>query len=841
MRILLLTQYYAPEPVDKFTDLARGLRERGHEVEVITGFPCYPHGQTYKGYRQAFSRVEMVDGVRVIRVPQAPDHSRNVVRRALYYLSFAFSAATIGLFRSRKADVVLAYQSALPTGLAAWWISRAKRIPYLLDVADLWPESVVASGMLRNRAAVGVLRQLAKFVYAGAVGVNVITEGYRRNLLALGVSPEKLRLIHSWPAVSHRLHAHMGMGMAPSVRREEVARFTALYAGAIGPCQQLETIVDAALLLKDDPRIEFVIAGEGVARLGLEQRAKSAGADNVRFLGWQSPQNVAQLAADADMLLVHLKPDAMSRLSIPSKTFACMASGRPLLMAVEGEAAELVTAHGCGVTCAPSNAKTMADAIRRFSALPAAERAAMGAAGRTAFEQHFSPEVQIDKVVDSLRAATEIVDRSSDPPLKRAESYYSRYGKRLLDLSLAIASLVALLPVLAFTAVLVRVTLGRPVVFKQRRAGRNGTTFDLVKFRTMTDARGPQGQLLPDAQRLTQFGRLLRSTSLDELPELWNVIRGEMSLVGPRPLLTDYLRHYTAAESRRHAVRPGLTGLAQVRGRNGISWRRRLRYDAWYVARISLALDVRILLGTLGAVLWRRGIAADGHATMPRLDAERGANGTPVAIYVIGAGGHGKVAVRAALASGIGVAGVFDDDPAKVGQSVGGAPVLGAVRSINRFQQLPTLIAIGDNRLRLLLAEQLDLPWATVIHPAALVDATATIGRGALVLAGAVVQADATVGEHAIVNDNATVEHDCIVERGAHVACGACLAGGAAVGEGALIGAGAVLLPRASVGDWATVGAGAVVLHAVPAGATAVGNPARLIGATDRVQVRRAS
>jgi len=201
----------------------------------------------------------------------------------------------------------------------------------------------------------------------------------------------------------------------------------------------------------------------------------------------------------------------------------------------------------------------------------------------------------------------------------------------------------------------------------------------------------------------------------------------------------------------------------------------------------------------------------------------------PDEIYIIGAGGHGKVALRAAQTQGYRVAAVFDDDSDRIGHSVCNVPIVVGVAALRTQPLRPTLIAIGDNARRLELAEQLQLRWLTLVHPAAFVDAEATIGYGTIVLARAVVQVDAVIGDHAIVNDNATVEHDCFVGVGAHVSCNACLTGGVHVGQGALIGAGAVILPGLQVGDFAIVGAGAVVTADVPARATVVGNPARLL------------
>jgi lipopolysaccharide/colanic/teichoic acid biosynthesis glycosyltransferase len=188
--------------------------------------------------------------------------------------------------------------------------------------------------------------------------------------------------------------------------------------------------------------------------------------------------------------------------------------------------------------------------------------------------------------------------------------------KRTFDVAVAGVALVVLSPVLAVVAVLVRLRLGSPVLFRQERAGLHGEPFTLTKFRSMTDERGPDGELLPDEDRLPAFGQLLRSTSLDELPELVHVLRGEMSLVGPRPLPTKYLPRYSQRQARRHEVRPGITGWAQVNGRNAASWPERLEMDVWYVEHRTLLLDLKVLWRTLRVVVAREGVAEDGQATM---------------------------------------------------------------------------------------------------------------------------------------------------------------------------------------------------------------------------------
>ncbi|HUP42190.1 MAG TPA: sugar transferase [Thermoanaerobaculia bacterium] len=202
-------------------------------------------------------------------------------------------------------------------------------------------------------------------------------------------------------------------------------------------------------------------------------------------------------------------------------------------------------------------------------------------------------------------------------------TFSRRYGKRGLDLAGAGAAAALAAPALLALALLVRLRLGRPVLFRQVRPGRDGRPFTLLKLRTMRDLRDAAGEPLPDERRLGPLGRFLRRSSLDELPELWNVLRGDMSLVGPRPLLLEYLPRYSPEQARRHEVRPGITGWAQVNGRNALTWEEKFAHDVWYADHLSLGLDLRILGRTLRAVVRREGIHAEGHATMPKFQGSR--------------------------------------------------------------------------------------------------------------------------------------------------------------------------------------------------------------------------
>jgi lipopolysaccharide/colanic/teichoic acid biosynthesis glycosyltransferase len=229
----------------------------------------------------------------------------------------------------------------------------------------------------------------------------------------------------------------------------------------------------------------------------------------------------------------------------------------------------------------------------------------MGSAAREFVRVRFSEEIVFESVLDEYRR------------LLRECPSMPGFRKRLVDVCGAMAGLVLFAPLIAAVSTAVRLRLGRPVLFRQPRAGQGGQPFLLRKFRTMVDARDRAGALLPDSGRLTKLGRLLRETSLDELPQLWNVLKGEMSLVGPRPLYADYVARYTPEQRRRLEVKPGLTGWAQIHGRNGITWEQKFELDAWYVENRSLRLDFRILAATLRKVLCRDGISQTGHASMP--------------------------------------------------------------------------------------------------------------------------------------------------------------------------------------------------------------------------------
>lgn len=553
MRVLMITQWFDPEPTFKGLLFARELQRQGHEVEVLTGFPNYPEGKLYPGYQLRPFQREVIEGVPVLRVPLYPSHDGSGLKRAANYLSFAASAS-LGVLSLQRPDVAYVYHPPATVALPAFLLRRLRGVPFVYDIHDLWPDTLAATGMLTNAALLGGVDRFMRHAYKRSAAITVQSPGFKARL-----GPEfehKTKVIYSW-------HHEDKTDLTPPTpqRKRELGfadDFQVVFAGNMGKAQALDTVLDAAELLRGEAA-RFVLLGGGVEELRLRAEAERRELSNVQFLERRPPNEIGEILSLADALLIHLKDDPLFAITIPGKTQANLRAGKPLLMGVRGDAAELVRQAGAGLTFAPQNAEAMAQAVRELMALSSAERAAMGRRGAEFYEQYLALRVGAAQFVRVLEAAA----AGSTPyaPLKRAVDV----------LASALGLAVLGLPMLGL-GLLVRSRLGSPVLFAQTRPGQYGDPFTMYKFRTMTDERGPDGELLPDAQRLTPFGRFLRSTSLDELPELLNVLRGDMSLVGPRPLLTEYLPLYSERQALRHQVRPGITGWAQVNGRNALSW-----------------------------------------------------------------------------------------------------------------------------------------------------------------------------------------------------------------------------------------------------------------------------
>ncbi len=396
MRVLILSQFFDPEPTLKGLAFAKELQKHGCEVEVLTGFPNYPGGRVYEGYRLRLYEREVLDGIPVHRVWLYPSHDASARRRVLNYASFALSASLLGIWRVRRPDVVYVHHPPATIGLPANLLRLFRGAPFVYDIHDLWPDTLEATGMVGGgrvaRGVVGFVGRLMERTYRRAAGILAISEGFKRRLVARGVPAEKIEVVQTWCEES---------AVRPEPRDPALARelgieapFVLMFAGNLGLAQGLDAVLDAAALLAEEGAgILLVFVGTGLEEGRLRARAEAEGLGNVRFVGRRPLGEMGRILPLADALLVHLRDDPLFAITIPGKTQTYLYVGLPVLMAVRGDAADVISSAGAGVLAEPENSRSIADAALRLAAMPPAERGAMGAAGRVYYDRELSLSV----------------------------------------------------------------------------------------------------------------------------------------------------------------------------------------------------------------------------------------------------------------------------------------------------------------------------------------------------------------------------------------------------------------------------------------------------------------
>lgn len=392
MRILILSIYHDPEPIPKTGELARELQRRGHEVTVVTAFPHYPSGELYAGYRLGLWRWEVRDSVRVLRTFIYPYHGRRGGLRMLNYLTWMISSIQAA-WLAPPCDVIYVWHPPLTVGVSAWVISKLKRVPFVYDVQDLWPESALASGLMRPGPIVNALYLLADWVYTRAPRILVVSEAARTYLRQRGVSPDKISVAHHWLDTTP-----FGREPTRDVRNEFSFgnRFVVMFAGNLGMVQGLETVIEAAGLLSQRRDIAFALVGDGSDRARLERLVGELGLCNVHFLGQHPQSEMPALLRAADALVVHLRRSEIAEHAVPTKILSYLAAGRPVLCATSGAAAELIRAAKAGVTIAPGDSRALADAVVQLQSLSADDREQLGRNGRQYLDAHFEKGRVID-------------------------------------------------------------------------------------------------------------------------------------------------------------------------------------------------------------------------------------------------------------------------------------------------------------------------------------------------------------------------------------------------------------------------------------------------------------
>ena len=382
MRVLILSHYCHPEPIPKPMQMAQELIRRGHTASILTGFPNYPSGRLYRGYGLGAVKREVIDGVLITRSFMFPYHGKKVIGRLMNYASFMVSAVLGSLF-TPPCDVIYVWHPPLTVGVAAWLIGRLRQVSFVYDVQDIWPESAVLSGILKEGRLVRLMHYLERFVYRKARHIFVVTDGARKNLIGKGVDPDKISVMPHW--VDDSQFAETDKADRKKIRQQYGwgESFVLLFAGNIGMVQGLDTLLFATREFSSNDKFLFVLIGDGSDKKRLQIMSKSMGLeDKLQFIRRQPAGTMPAFMAASDALLVHLKRSKLSRYVIPTKTLSYLAAGKPIILAMDGAAAQLLKEAGAGMVVPPERPTELASAIRALADMTASQRNKMGQLGR---------------------------------------------------------------------------------------------------------------------------------------------------------------------------------------------------------------------------------------------------------------------------------------------------------------------------------------------------------------------------------------------------------------------------------------------------------------------------
>ncbi len=406
MRVLIISQYYWPETF-RVNDLALGLRDRGHEVVVLTGMPNYPAGRYFPGYRPWTPLRESHDGITVLRVPVVPRRDGRALWLSLNYLSYAIVAAVRALVVSlgKRWDAVLVFQvTPVTQAIPALMVKAFAKAPVVIWVQDIWPESVAASGLVRSPRLLRVARWLSQAIYRRCDRVLGQSEAFIDRLESIGVRKERLSYLPNW---AEDLYSRASVAKNDAEAWER--GFPVMFAGNMGRVQGLDTLLSAAELLREDPEIRWVFVGDGPLRTWLEEESRARGlADRFHFLGRRPVEAMPDLFARAGAMLVSLKADEILSLTIPSKLQSYLAAGRPVLGSLDGEGARVIERSGAGWASQAGDADALARNMRRMHQLPADELRRLGQRGRAYYLQHFDRGTCLNRLERILAEAHEM-------------------------------------------------------------------------------------------------------------------------------------------------------------------------------------------------------------------------------------------------------------------------------------------------------------------------------------------------------------------------------------------------------------------------------------------------
>ena len=597
MRILYIDQYFSTREGISGTrsyEFARRMVTEGHQVTIITSASRYSSLYPQK----KFIRRLDIEGIDVWSVRIQYSQLMGYVRRGWSFVSFMLMATLIGIFQKRH-DMVFATSTPLSVGFPGLMISILRGTPFVFEVRDLWPRAPIELGIIKNPAAIYLFKKFEYTLYRHARKIVALSPGMEKGIIDSGIDPEKVVLIPN--ACDFDLFRDLP---SKDILRSELGlrnEFIAVYAGTVGVANDLKYIVDVVSQLEKNLKKDFriLVVGEGNDLANVKEYTRTKNVGHISFYGPVPRNEVAKFIAASDLGLTIFKNVPVLSTNSPNKFFDYIAAGVPCAVNSPGWTAEEIKNAQAGIFLPPDNPEKAATALRDLIDHPEQ----LKKMSENAFElgqRKYTRRDLCARLVKALREGSAQRETGAEQIIKAG-----------LDWCFTFAATILLLPFCCVIALAIRLETPGPVFYKQKRTGQGGRSFSLIKFRTMVHEAENQGLGLNVEQsdsRITKIGHFLREWSLDELPQLLNILKFEMSLIGPRPVLPAQTEKINNRQKKRLWVKPGITGLAQVSGRNLLTWAKRIDLDVQYVENYSFRLDIGIFFKTFGVVLKREGL-----------------------------------------------------------------------------------------------------------------------------------------------------------------------------------------------------------------------------------------
>lgn len=609
MKIIYFHQYFSTlsgSGGNRSYYFAKALIKAGHNVKIV----CLNDARSNTGLKSEFKngyRRGFTDGIEIIEFNIKYSNYDSIFKRSLKFLLFSLKSIKLAIFED--IDIVFATSTPLTVALPGILIRLIRNKPFVFEVRDLWPELPVAMKVLKNPYLIFALRILELITYKISNKCIALSPGIKKGIASKGKNHNDIYCIPNacdfetfGLSESNIKHPEKIKGLEIIFKKDD---FIAAYTGAHGLANGLDAILDVAsnLQKRGYDKIKFLFIGEGKYKKDLKYRVDKENLSNCFFLDLLPKYKLAAILKDSvhvGLMVLSNVPEFYNGTS-PNKFFDYLSCGLPVINNYPGWLAEMIELNKLGLVVQPSKPELFANALIKI----ASNKNLLDMYGTNSYEfgaKNFSKEKASQQFIEIIEKT--FYEFHSKKKISFQRRSYTIF-KSLVDKSLALFLIISLTPLLLIIAIIIRLKLGSPIFFVQRRPGKNSKIFHLIKFRTMLNL---NKENIPESERIIPFGSWLRKTSIDELPSLLNILKGDLSFVGPRPLLEQYLKYYDKEQVKRHDVIPGLSGWAQINGRNNISWNERFKLDNWYVNNQNLILDLRIILITIVKVLKRKDI-----------------------------------------------------------------------------------------------------------------------------------------------------------------------------------------------------------------------------------------